>query len=178
MPAELISVTLSRPEVPLGPVEQLRDVDSGGGAGDHPEVGKRRVAPADRRPTVEDGTVAAALGEPLERRSGIGDRDEPPTGLLGCRPGPVPCRPRGADEKHHPLGDAEDRTCEPSAIHDLRAACAGRYDQSGRRALKSEEAISRETRRIATSHPVRHQDSAPGTGAWKHTVGESLWMSV
>jgi hypothetical protein len=44
----------------------------------------------------------------------------------------------------------------------------------------SEEAISSETRRIATSHPVRRQDSPSNleTGAWKHTVGESLWMSV
>jgi len=69
---------------PLGPIEQLQDVDAGRGAGDHAEVGERRVASADRRPAVEDGAVATAFGELLERRVRVSDRDESPAGLLGA----------------------------------------------------------------------------------------------
>ncbi len=96
---------------------------------------------------------------------------------LRYRAGPVPCRTaggRGEAPSARRRRGSERASRAQSTISERRAR--GATINRGRRALMSEEAISSETRRIATSHPVRRPDSAAGpeTGAWKHAVGVTV----
>ena len=63
--------------------DEARDVETHHRRGHHPEVGERRVAPADRRLAEEDASEAVGLGDPLHLRARVGDRDEAAPDLRG-----------------------------------------------------------------------------------------------
>src|SRR5882762_9441828 len=99
MPGEATSVALSRPFLASTPMTipsaapgfsstetlaaQARAVETHHRGWHHPEVGERRVAPADRRQAEEDAPEAIGLGDPLHLRPRVGDRDEAAPDLRG-----------------------------------------------------------------------------------------------
>ena len=64
--------------------EQLADVESHRGGGHQAEIRQHRIAPADARNAKRDVAEPIAFGDLLQRRSGIGDGDEPRSRLVGA----------------------------------------------------------------------------------------------
>ncbi len=72
----------------LCPPEEPRHVEAHDRGRDHAEVGERRVAPADRWQAEEDLAEPVGLGDLLEPRARIGDRDE--SAARALRPDDLP----------------------------------------------------------------------------------------
>ena len=64
--------------------EEFGNVDAHDGGGNHAEIGKRGVAPANGRVTVEDVAELVSLRLLLQLGAGIGDRDEAAAGFFGA----------------------------------------------------------------------------------------------
>ena len=63
-------------------VDQAAHVDAGGRGRHQPERRQHRIAPADRGVAMEDAGKALLGRDLLQRRAGIGDRDEAMAGLV------------------------------------------------------------------------------------------------
>ena len=71
---------------PVRPMQQGLDVDADQRRRHQAEVGQRRIAAADVGRIDEGAAEPALAGEPLERRAGIGDRDELRAPAAGALP--------------------------------------------------------------------------------------------
>src|SRR5205085_3708797 len=65
-----------------GAFQHLFDVDADDRAGHHPEVGERRITPADVRRIGKNPPELMLAGELFERASRIGDGSEMKAGIL------------------------------------------------------------------------------------------------
>ncbi len=68
----------------LGAIKKLRDVESLNRAGNHAEIRKRGIAPADARRAEENVAETIGFGHLLHMRAGIGDGDEVLPGFGGA----------------------------------------------------------------------------------------------
>src|SRR6267143_186057 len=97
----------------LCPLEQRPPIHADQGRGEHPHDRERRVAAAHVHRVREHAPKAALAGQRLERRAGLGDRDE----LLRSRPGgEVMVERERLDGRPRLAADDEDGVPDPGAV--------------------------------------------------------------
>jgi hypothetical protein len=136
----------------LGAIEQAAEVDGHQRRREEPEHRQRRVAAADRRLAREHPRTARAR-ELLQRRAGIGDRDET-VASLAAPPEEVVVR-AGLERRPRFRGDDKERPGEVERIGEppdrLRMRCVEHVETRG--AEPAPEHLGRERR---APHPEEH----------------------